>query len=265
MRFALRGESFATDIGAKQMMGGATDIGRMMVLSPDERSAPDTQGAQDARIVKNGSLALVVEDVARAIEQATDVAVAQGGFVQVSNRGEGEDGSRFGYATLRVPAATFTATIADLRALAIRVENESTQADDVTEQYTDLQAQLTNAQAEERAYLDLLARSGSVSDLLNVQRELSNVRGKIESLQGRINYLGNQADLATIAVNFNEDRLISAPSKQFHFIVLVRQAVQGLVSVLQWLVTVLVWAVIVVLPFILIGWLLRKGTRRFRK
>lgn len=225
-------------------------------------SAGETAATTDARVIRNASLSLLVDSIEDAINQSSIIAEKYGGYVQHSNTGESPDGSRYGYTTLRVKDDQFTDALTSLKEGAVRVKDESVTAEDVTEQYTDLKAQLSNKRNEEQAYIGLLNRAGSVNDLLQVQRELSNVRGRIESLQGRIQYLENQTDYSTITVNFEEDRIVTLPSKKFRFIPVVRDAVAGLISVVQWLVTALVWIVIVGIPVCLVVWL---GVIAYRK
>ena len=71
----------------------------------------------------------------------------------------------------------------------------------MTEEYTDLGSQLTNLQATEREYLKLLARAQTIDEILVVQDRINGTRAQIEQVQGRINLLTNQTDLATITVH----------------------------------------------------------------
>ena len=81
------------------------------------------------------------------------------------------------------------------------VTNENSDGTDVTGEFIDLQSRLTNLQASEREYLKLLARAGTIEEILVVQDRINNERAQIEQVQGRINLLQNQTDLATITVH----------------------------------------------------------------
>ncbi len=228
-------------------------------------SAGETAADSETRVIRNGSLSLLVDSISNAVSDAAAIAEKNGGFVEHSNTGENPDGSRYGYATIRVADEKFNDAIEELKDLAGRVKDESVTAQDVTERYTDLQARLRNARAEEQAYIALLNRAGSVSDLLQVQRELSQVRGRIESLQGQIQYLENQTDYSTITINFEEDRVITLPSKKFRFVPIVKDATAGLVAIAQWFVTAIVWIVIIGIPVgtVLFGaWKIYKKIRK---
>src|SRR4030066_1077182 len=87
-----------------------------------------------------------------------------------------------------------------LRGIAKEVRSERSEASEVTEEYTDLEARLRNLEATEASYLELLTGAGEIPDILLVQDRLSQVRLEIEQVQGRINLLDNLTDLATITV-----------------------------------------------------------------
>lgn len=49
----------------------------------------------------------------------------------------------------------------------------------------------------------------TVEDVLAVEKELERVRGEIESLTGRLNYLDDRVDLSTITIRVTEPRPIT--------------------------------------------------------
>ena len=212
---------------------------------------------------------MLVDSIRYALSNINKIAEDNEGFTQSSNSGDYPTGEKFGYTTIRVPADRYDAVMDQIRAEGIKTIDESTNAQDVTEQFTDLQARLGVARNEEQAYLALLNRSGSVSDLLQVQRELSNVRARIESLEGRIQYLENQTSLSTISVSLQEEASITIPTKPFRFMSTVRDAFHGAISLVQQIVVALVWivivGVIVGVPLGLIAWIGRKVWKRKRK
>src|SRR3972149_7655643 len=89
------------------------------------------------------------------------------------------------------------------RGIAKQVRSERSEASEVTEEYTDLEARLRNLEATEASYLELLTGAGDIPDILLVQDRLSQVRQEIEQVQGRINLLDNLTDLATITIQLS--------------------------------------------------------------
>ncbi|MEM7348143.1 MAG: DUF4349 domain-containing protein, partial [Chloroflexota bacterium] len=160
-------------------------------------------------IIYTGDIALVVKDTHEAVQGITQLAEAKGGFVANSNIYEYGDVPR-GSITIRVPADMYQTTLADLRSLALRVERESSDTQDVTEEFTDLQARKTNLEFTETALQELLEtreNSGETADILEVHRELTNIRGQIEQIEGRLRFLANQSALSTITVELTPDIL----------------------------------------------------------
>ncbi|MEE8114793.1 MAG: DUF4349 domain-containing protein, partial [Nitrososphaerales archaeon] len=79
-----------------------------------------------------------------------------------------------------------------------------TMSDDVTEEYVDLQARLTNLDRQEARLQEILGLARNVDEVLKIENELERVRGEIERLTGRINYLESNVAMSTISVNLNQ-------------------------------------------------------------
>jgi hypothetical protein len=94
----------------------------------------------------------------------------------------------------------FQGVLAQIRGMG-EVSDEGSEAQDATEEYTDLEARLRTLQATEQRYLELLARAETINDILVVQDRLDGVRAQIEQVQGRINLLDSLTELATITVH----------------------------------------------------------------
>ncbi len=157
-------------------------------------------------IVRTGNMALVVVDVARTIEQITSLAGSFEGYVVSSN--SWQEGDRLaGSIAIRVPAERFSDAIGALRQMAVEVTSESTSGQDVTEEYTDLSAKLRNLEATEAQLLRLMEKAEKVEDILNVQRELSKVRGEIEQTKGRMQYLERTSTTSLINVSLQQSTI----------------------------------------------------------
>jgi len=169
----------------------------------------------DRKIVRTANLELEVEDVSAAVREVEGAAVAAGGFVSESNvfidQPEPDDGgsveaprrTQTATVTIRVPAGEYGGVMEQLRGIAKQVRSERSEASEVTEEYTDLEARLRNLEATEASYLELLTGAGEIPDILLVQDRLSQVRLEIEQVQGRINLLDNLTDLATITIQLS--------------------------------------------------------------
>ena len=174
--------------------------------------------------------------------------------------------------TLRVPAdqATYQATLERLRGLAERVVDEQSQAQDVTEEYVDLDARLRNLRASEESLLQLLAKAQRVEDILSIQRELTNVRGQIEQIQGRKQALERRADMATITLTIREAGAFARPgwspggtfSEAYRAL---GAALRGLAVFAIWLAVFSpIWGGFLLLVWLFI-WFIRRMVRRSRR
>jgi len=222
----------------------------------DDILANAVAAAQQPRvIIYTGDIALVVKDTRTAVKEITALAVEKDGYVSNSNIYQSNEVPR-GSITIRVPAELYAETLAALRDMAIRVERENTNTQDVTEEFTDLQARKTNLEYTESALQTLLderQRVGSTSDILEVYRELTNIRGQIEQIEGRMRYLANQAAMSTITVDLTPDVLYQPVSVAgWEPQGVAKEAVQALVAALQGLINLLIWVIIFVLPLLIL-------------
>ena len=156
-------------------------------------------------IVRTAKVRLSTPDVDR-VRAAIDRIIADaGGFVGQLNASN-DRGQRSLQATLRVPAARLDAVLTALRALA-RVLHESQNADDVTDEAIDLDARLANARMMEKRLTELLGnRTGRLSDVLEMERELARVRTDAERLDAQRKNLARRIDLAVVSLEIVEER-----------------------------------------------------------
>ncbi|MCX6021021.1 MAG: DUF4349 domain-containing protein, partial [Chloroflexi bacterium] len=102
--------------------------------------------------------------------------------------------------TLRVPAQGYADVMTALRRMSVKVESEKGEAKDVTEEFADIDAQVRNLEVTEAQLQELMKKATTIDEILRVQNQISTVRGQIERLKGRAQYLQRNADLATITV-----------------------------------------------------------------
>ena len=169
--------------------------------APASGPLPSTsQAGIDRRIVSTASVQLQVDNVGGSFEEVGRIATTAGGFIASSSfTYEGED--QLASVTIRVPSEGYQSVLASLRRLGVKVDYESSDAYDVTEDYTDLGARLRTLEATESQLLTLLARAQTISDILTVQDRLNYTRTEIEQVKGRVQLLDDLTSLATITVH----------------------------------------------------------------
>jgi hypothetical protein len=238
-----------------------------------------TDQTTDRKIVRTGSATLEVVDIDKTLDSIATLAAQYNGYVVSSNRYNGDQnqvydksiivpttGSQGGDISLRVPADKFDEVMQKLNAMAVKVQSENTNSQDVTEQYTDLQAQLKNQQAAEAQYLDILKKADNVKDILAVQQELTTVMGNIESLQGRIQYLERTSDMSMIQVSLVKSRPIGESTWDITGIF--KSAVDGLITFGKALLSVLIWLLVfspIWIIILVVVWLILRYRRKLKK
>ncbi len=153
--------------------------------------------AQQRIIVRTVDMGIVVADVTAAIEDAAGMARAMGGWLVGSDHSAKHHGS----VSVRVPAGSLDDAIGRLRELAVEVDYEVANSQDVTDEYVDLKSRMRNLEATETALLALFDRAQKVEDALDVQRELTHVQEQMEIIQGRIAYLEQTSAFSLLNVS----------------------------------------------------------------
>jgi hypothetical protein len=184
-----------------------------------EQSAPATSGSSSQPNVS----VLAGESGQKIIGDAVlDIQVASGGFqiafnnaallsdryggyiVSSQSDASGEDGKiDGGTIAIRVPAASFSAAIADAGKLGT-LKNQQIKTQDVTEEYVDLQARIINSQAKLDTFRKLFDKATSINDIVNVQQVVTAAQDELEQLKGRQRFLQEHTSYSTLTMNIRE-------------------------------------------------------------
>ena len=236
-----------------------------------EKSTPETSFQPSAEtpsrmIIKTGWLNLVVKDVLETAKKIAKFAEDNGGWVVSSNISEYEKVPS-GSITVRVPAEKFEEAKEYFRSLAVRVTNEGVQSQDITEEYVDLQSRLKNLEATENQLLELMKRSGTVSEILQVQKELTSIRQQIEQIKGKMQYLEQSVKMSSITVNLalSEELLPIPPAEKWRPKYVLLQTWKNVMNFWKgfsyFLIRIVVWSQVWI-PALIIIWFVRKTLKK---
>lgn len=206
----------------------------------------------EKRIKKNGSLDLKVGSADEAAEKISGIAKSNGGEIFSSSFYQASRNVKNGTVVARIPVANFEKAFSEIKEVASLVVQESISADDMTEQYVDLQAQLRNKRAEEEQFSKILSSAQKIDDVLAVTKELSRVRGNIEQLETRIKYLEQQTDMSTISANVSEDEDITVVDS-WRPLQVMKESLTELAKSLQSFIDFMIRFVVVAIPLILLS------------
>ncbi len=236
-------------------------------------TAASTAESADRKIIRNANLTLEVNSTTEAQHRVTSIAEAHGGFV-VTSESKQREAAEPAQRTLdiklvvRVPAMHFGAALDQIRGLANNIREENISGQDVTEEFIDLEARIKTQRALELQFLEIMKQARTVSDAMEVQRQISDVRTDIEKLEGRKRFLENRASLSTITVNLETPKHIAVNTTGFGRNL--RAAVSESIDVGSALLLFIVRFVIIMVPitiFVLLplGLVVRYVVRRQRR
>jgi uncharacterized protein YceK len=233
-----------------------------------EAEYADSGGAStasvDRKTITTVDMTIQVSDAADGVDEISNMAVASGGYVSSSSIRDSYYDShegKEGYITVRVPESEYSSFLENVGELG-EVTRESVSAQDVTEEYIDVSARLDNLERQEARLQEILNMTETVEDVLAVEKELERVRGEIESLTGRLNYLDDRIEFSTINIRVTEPRPIT---RSWGIRDAISESVNGFISMVNALIILvgyLLPLVIVLIFFGGAGLLIRRRLRR---
>lgn len=253
----------AADYNIKSI--GSTQGGAMMSesVAPLSASYSKTSAPTPERmVVADSYLSLVVKKVEETHRQILMKVQELKGFMvnsSVNNPAENANASL----TVRIPSDQLEAALKYFKSLSIKVVTENLTGEDVTNQYTDIEARLATLNKTKTIFEDMLSKAITVTDILNVQREILNIQDQIDMQVGQKKYLAENVDLAKITVYLSTDELSLpyAPLDSWRPELIVKEAVRSMISTLRLVVGFLIWIGVyaaIWLPVLLIFLFVRK-------
>jgi len=196
-------------------------------------------------------MSLQVQSVATAVDTARATIDGLGGYEGASRQAT-EDDRPIAQITYRIPSARWNEALATFRRLG-EVVDEQMEAVEVTGQLVDLAARIENLRASERALQAIAASATRVTDVLEVQARLFEVRGQIEQLSAQQAHLEDQASYGTLTVTYGVEVVaITEAAKGWNAGEEAEKATASLVDILQALGTAGIWFAIVWLPILIV-------------
>jgi hypothetical protein len=155
-------------------------------------------------IIRSGTANIAIDTLETAIARVRALAARVGGYVANSEIQAIEGGVRSAVLEIKVPAERFDELVNGLTPLG-KVEQVNVSAQDVGEEFTDITARVANGRRLEQRLIELIAtRTGKLSDVLEIERELARVREEIERMEGRLRYLQAHSAISTLSIRVHE-------------------------------------------------------------
>lgn len=217
-------------------------------------SADSSQNAMIAsqKLIRTGQLTLEVKVFDEAFTKLQRIASENGGYVADIRANRQDQGRASGSVVVRVQPNRYFQSLDALRAIG-KVEQEGVNTQDVTKEYADLEARLTNKrQLEARMREILRTRAAKMEDLLEAEQQLSQVTEQIEQMEGQRRYYQQMVSLSTITVELHEPLVITKSQKPGIFAP-VAVAAKNSIELLVQLTALLVSAVVFLAPWLILG------------
>lgn len=150
-----------------------------------------------AKIIYTADIRFQVQDITKSYSIIKALASKYNGYLSSDNlyQNDFEKNQNF---TIRVPAIAFDSLLKELEGESIFTQNKTISANDVTDQFVDIDARLKTKKELEQRYLSILRQASKVADILEVEQKLAEVREEIEAQEGRLKLLQDQVTYSTI-------------------------------------------------------------------
>jgi hypothetical protein len=166
------------------------------------------QPGVDRMLVRTATIELASADPAATVDRARDVATKEGGYTG------GEDLRRDSATlTLQIPSNEFDRALDELSKLGKVISREQA-AEDVTEQVVDLDSRIATQRASVERIRALLAKAGTVDEIVRIESELTTREADLESLERRRQALGGQVAMSTITLRVSKTTAPATPPQE---------------------------------------------------
>jgi hypothetical protein len=155
----------------------------------------------EQKIIKTGDIRFETNDLEETYSKMTTAVKKYNAIIQ--NDTEGKDyGSVFRKIIVRVPSKNFDLFLSDISKGVAYFDNKEISSQDVTEEYIDIDARLKAKKVLESRYLELLKKANKVTEMLEIEKQLSAIREEIEAKEGQLRYMQSQISMSTITIEF---------------------------------------------------------------
>ena len=225
------------------------------VLTDKSQSVPGTE----QKLIKTIRMEAETEDLDALLPQINAKIEALGGYVENQELYNGSSyssyRSRSASMTIRIPAEQLGGFVEDVKGVSNVVSyNESTE--NVTLQYVSTESRMKALEVEQERLLELLAKAENMSDLLEIEARLTDVRYELESVTSQLRVLSNQVDYATVHLYISQVKVYTETEEQTvwqrigsGFRDNLRDMGEDLTDFFVWLVTyspqLILWAIVI--------------------
>jgi hypothetical protein len=157
----------------------------------------------EKKIIKEGEIRFETGNVVETRRQIISSLKKLGGYADDDSEDtNGDAGSKEYTLSIRIPAKNFDAFLGTVSSTATKIDSRNIRVKDVTSQFIDIKTRLDNKKLLESRYLQLLNKATKMSDLLQIEDKLAEIRSDIESTQSQLNYMSKQVAYSSLTITF---------------------------------------------------------------
>lgn len=212
-------------------------------------------------IIRIGTMSVEVEKFDDAAAKVTDIVKKNGGYISNTTSSQNSSGKRQGTLVLKVPAEKYDGLIAEVSTVG-KVMNQNINANDITEEYIDLEARLKTQRELEARLLKLLSeKTARLTDIVEVEQKLASVRQIIESIDGKMRHMRNQSEMSTLTLSLYEPAILQTSSGGGFFYELgqgVKKGLRGFTEILAGMITLFIALLPIIILVLVIFWIIRR-------
>ena len=153
------------------------------------------------KIIKEASLRFETNDLQDTFNQIQTAIAANKASIQNDSEGKDYD-NIYRNLTVRVPSQNFDAFINAISKGVSYFERKDISSQNVTEQYIDLTSRLNTKRKLEERYLQILQKATKISEILEIEKQISAIREEIEAKEGQLKYLESRVSESTVTIEF---------------------------------------------------------------
>lgn len=144
--------------------------------------------------------------------------------------------------TIRIPAAKLDAFIGEVHSVSNVVSYNESQ-EDVTLTYVSTESRIKALETEQERLLELLSQAENMSDLLEIESRLTDVRYELENVTSQLRVLANKVDYATVDLYIDQVKVYTEVEEQTVWQRIGSGFKQNLSDLGEWLTDFFVWLV----------------------
>ena len=172
---------------------------------PNSEAKPIDKTINLKKIIKSGDMTIEVADIKTAQEKIQNFVKNNKAYIQNERFSNAETQTTLSM-EIRIPNQNFDNLINSFSDEIGSISEKNIRVQDVTEEYTDVSIRLKNKLAYLEKYRDLLKRSASTKDLLEIQEKIRGLEEEIESSEGRLRYIDDQVNYSTLNLTLTKEK-----------------------------------------------------------